>query len=163
MLELLLRWLLLLWLIVLILQSVKDKLKQTFLLLFFVFVRVNVGLTVDVHLCQCKYTNKNVCQYQSLCVHVCRKPVLILFILQIRLWALLSEKATYGDLQSRSQFREISLQFMSFASYGRHEVGLGKGGFLRQKKIMICVGPLFIDLVCEGENGNMVRLSSVCS
>lgn len=120
MLELLLWWLLLLWLIVFNLAEcwtsntlegyprlgiVKDKFKQPFF-----FVRINVSLTVDVHICQCKYTNKNVCQHQFLCVHVCRKPVLIVFILQIRLWSLLSEKATYSDLQPRSQFREISLQ-----------------------------------------------------
>lgn len=72
---------------------------------------------------------------------------------------MLSEKATYGDLQPRSQFRAISPQVKSFASYARHEDGMGKGGFLREiKKKIRCVGPFFTDLVCAGENGNMVRL-----
>lgn len=120
MLELLLWWLRLLWLIFFNLaecwtSNTLSKATPDWVLLrislnnlfFFVCVCINVSLTVDVHICQCKYTD---CQHQFLCVHVCRKPVLIVFILQIRLWALLSEKATYGDLQPRSQFREISLQ-----------------------------------------------------
>lgn len=162
MLELLLWWLLLLWLIVFnlaecwtsytLLQATPDWVllsmswKKRFCCCF-VFVCVNVTLTVDVQ-----------------CVHVFTKCIYSADqAVGLALW---NSNLQYGDLRPRSQFREISLQVKSFASYGTVDMRLAWGKVVfSDRKNNMCGSTLHWPCMCrwEWKHGETVWRSSVCS